>query len=512
MEFLGRTVKKKFKGFGVFTGTVQSYDESSKFFEIVYEDGDSEELNFSEVALLLGNDHGGKVGEVEVEPVHVKPRVGRKPKKRRRLERRRGESGKVEETLERDRIWDGNVDLNAGLVDLNVEFVEDLRERDGVNGNFNLNRDSNVEFKETLGKDLRENGGSVNGSLIVDVEIKEEIDLNAGFNFKLNDGLNLNLNDDNDDLEANLNLQKRERECIDLNLDANEELEENLEFVGRQKKECSFDLNLGVDDENKDDRDDNHIGQAKEFTSLPMVGESVVIHGAPKEVYVTQDVCLGLVGGMQKAGSVPVEDFAPHDDSKEVQVKDDFATPDRTLNDGCQGDMGSSYKQLNGRRKRRKVRDKLNSATETVLRRSTRRGSARNNVLSPNASCAANDLPSSTLADVSMEELPVTSNTERVEEPVVIPPKLQLPHSSGNLDLDGIPVLDVFSIYACLRSFSTLLFLSPFELEDFVAALKSKSASLLFDCIHVSILRVLKKHLEHLSKEGSESASNCLRY
>ncbi|KAK9273798.1 hypothetical protein L1049_018608 [Liquidambar formosana] len=72
-------------------------------------------------------------------------------------------------------------------------------------------------------------------------------------------------------------------------------------------------------------------------------------------------------------------------------------------------------------------------------------------------------------------------------------------------------MLDFFSVYACLRSFSTLLFLSPFELEDFVAALKCKSPSPLFDFIHVSILQTLRKHLEFLSDEGSQSASDCLR-
>ena len=37
MEFVGRTVKKDFKGFGVFSGTVRSYDVSSGLFKIVYD-------------------------------------------------------------------------------------------------------------------------------------------------------------------------------------------------------------------------------------------------------------------------------------------------------------------------------------------------------------------------------------------------------------------------------------------------------------------------------------------
>ncbi|KAJ0978019.1 hypothetical protein J5N97_013493 [Dioscorea zingiberensis] len=86
-----------------------------------------------------------------------------------------------------------------------------------------------------------------------------------------------------------------------------------------------------------------------------------------------------------------------------------------------------------------------------------------------------------------------------------------LPPSSNDLDLDGLPVLDLFSIYACLRSFSRLLFLSPFPLEAFVAALNSTVANYLTDWIHFSILHSLKPHLESLAEEGSQSATDCLR-
>lgn len=62
-----------------------------------------------------------------------------------------------------------------------------------------------------------------------------------------------------------------------------------------------------------------------------------------------------------------------------------------------------------------------------------------------------------------------------------------------------------------LRSFSTILFSSPFELEDFVAALRCKAPNLLIDFVHVCLLRILRKHLEFLSDESSQSASLCLR-
>ncbi|KAB1225559.1 Nucleosome-remodeling factor subunit BPTF [Morella rubra] len=192
--------------------------------------------------------------------------------------------------------------------------------------------------------------------------------------------------------------------------------------------------------------------------------------------------------------------------SMEVQLKDGLSDVGTTVVHGDQSDLGSQCKQGSSRRKRRRLQDNLRSATETVLRRSTRRGSAQSRV-----ACAVHDpSPSPTVSAVT-EEITAISSCEGSEKTSVLPPKLQLPPSSQILNLDDIPILDLFSVYACLRSFSTLLFLSPFELEDFVGALQCKSPTTLFDCIHVSILQTLRKHLEYLSNEGAESASNCLR-
>ncbi|XP_028789235.1 uncharacterized protein LOC114745250 [Neltuma alba] len=98
MEFVGRTVKKEVKGVGIISGTVKSFDSSSGFVEIVYEDGNSEELESSDVASLV---------QGEPELVKVKRR-GRKPKKRRRVERKHDTSGSP-----------GNIDENLGVSMLN---------------------------------------------------------------------------------------------------------------------------------------------------------------------------------------------------------------------------------------------------------------------------------------------------------------------------------------------------------------------------------------------------------
>ncbi|KAL0370325.1 UNVERIFIED_CONTAM: hypothetical protein Sangu_0350600 [Sesamum angustifolium] len=60
------------------------------------------------------------------------------------------------------------------------------------------------------------------------------------------------------------------------------------------------------------------------------------------------------------------------------------------------------------------------------------------------------------------------AGTEKYEEPVLRWPKEELPPSSGSLDLKGVSVFDFVSVYAFVRLFNALLFLSPFELDDFV--------------------------------------------
>lgn len=97
-------------------------------------------------------------------------------------------------------------------------------------------------------------------------------------------------------------------------------------------------------------------------------------------------------------------------------------------------------------------------------------------------------------------------------EMVPLPPPLLLPPSSGTIGVPELSVSHLFSVYGFLRSFSTRLFLHPFTLDDFVGSLNCKFSNNLFDAIHISLMRVLRRHLETLSPEGSELASQCLRY
>lgn len=567
MEFVGKAVKKEVKGFGIISGTVKSYDSASGFLEIVYEDGDSEELESSDVASLL---------QFQPESVKAKPRVGRKPKKRCRVERKRdvgAGSGNVRENLVAEGtgfrgVLDGDISsASGGGLDLDSGVLE--RKLDGIvgnGGNLESNANGTKEengVRETLIEEISLED-SLNKSISGNVSCaKDGLDLNAGLN--LDEDLNLDVSNED---------RLKRRDCIDLNLDVS-----NEDDVGRgeaMQRECNFDLNVEVVcEEGKETRCDGD-GNGHSLVDNALFGkmglsqkEDINVNNSFVEgdgingnlnhafdavklevIHVSADhpskegsLCLieenggdsrkedaGTINSHQISSAISVRDS----DFGEAQLVDCPSEGGIAIIHKYQDDPGSPCKQEkfldvsespckqeNSRRKRRKLADNPGAMPETVLRRSSRRASARKGVSSTLEVEVADD-PLVTLGtDVLTEEKPLIlvsqkseqyNNDLRYRQCNNLLPKLQLPPSSTNLNLDGVPVLELFSIYACLRSFSTLLFLSPFELEDLVAALKSEIPSILFDSIHVSILQTLRKQLEYLSNEGCQSASNCLRY
>ncbi|CAI8617227.1 unnamed protein product [Vicia faba] len=472
MEFVGKTVLKEVDGAGIVSGTVKSFDNSSGFLKILFEDGHCEEMEVSEAAPLL---------EIQPELPKVKARVGRKPKKRRLLERSGGATSSSGNYVTDSLVAGSEFSGNEGNISVSVNetsgSVEKLGNgnRFGVHGILNLNVDvSDVN-----------NNSNTNG-----IFVKDDIDLNSGLN--LNEDIDLNdVSESPINNEGDLN----RKDCIDLNLDVNVNDVEGVN-LGEEAllRECKFDLNVGVCEEVKEARgyaDGNgycEMGQLREeesddkHRSMEVDGVRVNLNCASDAVKLEDKEVDDPVS--IEAGVVPVNEY--------------------------QSDLGSPCKQGSSQRKRRKVSDNVKATPDTALRRSSRRTSARKPV-SPAVSEQVTDDPLSSLETSVAEEKPSIPENEKYEQCNVPIPKLQLPPSSENLNLDGIPVLDFFSVYACLRSFSTLLFLSPFEMEDLVAALKSEIPSVLFDSIHVCILQTLRKHLEFLSTEGCQSASICLR-
>ncbi|ERN13226.1 DDT domain-containing protein PTM [Amborella trichopoda] len=125
------------------------------------------------------------------------------------------------------------------------------------------------------------------------------------------------------------------------------------------------------------------------------------------------------------------------------------------------------------------------------------------------ASCLSGEVDSSSDSSDSQHCYHTREPFSQIDAPPSLP--LILPPSSDSLAIPEELVPDLLYVYSFLRSFSHQLFLSPFVLDDFVGSLKCMHSSTLFDAVHFSLLRTLKRHLEMLSKEGFELAAKCLR-
>ncbi|CAL0304326.1 unnamed protein product [Lupinus luteus] len=501
MEFVGKIVKREFEGIGILCGTVKSYHSSSASVEIQYENGHSEHLNSAQLPSLL-------------QP----PPPDRKPTKRRRFHH------------------STQIGANSG------NFTHNLVDEDcQIKGNSEVCAEIGSDFDRSLG-----NGSQV----IVGKSIRSEdsldhesvspnqngFDLNARIN--LNEDFNLNevctsiLNNTQDG-------SLKRRDSIDLNLDVDDEEDggnSDVNYFGclgglTLMEDRNIDLNMEVCEEVREAHGDqvngnehsqvdalfDKIEQAninqksieggsvcRNLNDVPDANKLEVIHASTK--HAANDAATRLI--VESEGDAGKGDISTTDSlmvTNAFSVKDCNYVEVRKTDNSPFDYLGSS------RRKRRKVSDSLKTTPHTLLRRSSRRASARNQVSGTMPLQEMDDPLSSTVPSSLTEEKPVTTGDEKSDQCNLPPPKLELPPSSPNLNLDGLPVLELFSIYTFLRSFSTTLFLSPFELEDLVAALKSETPTILFDNIHASILQTLRKHLEYLSNEGCQSASDCLR-
>ncbi|KAI3450013.1 hypothetical protein Pfo_006678 [Paulownia fortunei] len=527
MEYVGRRVKKEFQGHGTYFGLVQAYEPATGFFKIVYDDGDSEELDLSEVSSLL----------VSTEPPPPQPsessarKPGRKPKKRRRI---------VNKGIDND-----NSVIESGV-------CNNLVDRDGDYGEFDLNLNEGLDLNDdafTYFSDDDDGGNEVGDGAKL-----HGLDLNEGVNLELDQGLYLNKGV----IEGSLGAKK---EMIDLNLDVNEDFEN----LSDEKEGRYFDLNLQLTEDeirNLEDcegqfganqmvRAEAYMHMRKELAEDDSKGILVNVDGDKGNIVVNienkeESQMKNCATGVDNENVAPVSAQRKRRGRKRKDASNnniELATPEslkvdvetgnmqlelesreeillKNGNDSVDYDNGISEAVVRGRRgrKRRELSD--NDITlptpETGLRRSSRRAkraafSGPEQVFSAAGLDGVNHQLSSPAISVMSHEKIMVAAREKSPNPVVLPPKVELPLSSCNLDFNGVSVFDFVSVYAFLRSFSTLLFLSPFELDEFVASVKCNDSTLLFDSIHVSLLRTLRKHLESLSDEGSVSASDCLR-
>lgn len=107
----------------------------------------------------------------------------------------------------------------------------------------------------------------------------------------------------------------------------------------------------------------------------------------------------------------------------------------------------------------------------------------------------------------------VSCKSQELSTSIPLPPPLPLPPSSGNIGVPDESVSFLFSVYNFLRSFSHQLFLSPFGIDDFIGSLNCTLPNSLFDAVHVSLMRAMRRHLELVSLDSGngELASKCLR-
>ncbi|KAH6837032.1 hypothetical protein C2S53_014275 [Perilla frutescens var. hirtella] len=517
MEHVGRRVKKEFQGHGTFFGVVQAYEAATGFFKIVYDDGDSEELELKEVSSLLAS----------AEPPQPQPsgscagKLGRKPKKRRRI------------------AVAGNDDSNSA----NDGGISDgLLDRDGDSGGFDLNLTDRLDLNDDAVNCLHDDdhgGNAVGGGIKL-----RGLDLNEGANLELDEGLLLNKEIVEEDSRA-------KNTMIDLNLDANEDFEK---FRDEREGPC-FDLNLQLMDDEVRILEDcggrfgagekvcagEHMQMKEELVEDDSVGVLDNVDGDKVDPIVNIDkkedcqlvdnenvapttVQVKRRGRKRKnASNNNIELAIPEVpklgvDSGNMNLERRDETPSKSVGDLV--DNGISEIVLRGRRgrKRRELSksDVTLTTSETGLRRSSRRAkraafSDEDPVFDEAELVGINhQLSSPAVSNVSHEKVMVAARGKSSNN-VTLPPKVKLPPPSCGTDLIGVSLFDFVSVYTFLRSFSTLLFLSPFELDDFVTSVKCSDSSLLFDSIHVSLLKTLRKHLECLAAEGSVSASECLR-
>ncbi|KAL7084603.1 hypothetical protein ACP275_14G232700 [Erythranthe tilingii] len=494
MEYLGRRVRKEFQGRGAFFGSIQAYTHATGVFKITYTDGVSEELSLAEVHPLLVSSAPSRP---PLPPPESSSRGG--DEKRRRIT---GE-GKV----------DGNSVVGCGV---SVDGTGNSMELD-------LNSCGVIDLDDDCG-DHGRNLGKLHA-----------FDLNEGLNFELHEGLDLNKGV----AEEGSGVR---REMIDLNLDA----AELVENVGSKRKVRWFDLNVELkeddvivldDDEDEEPERNGDKQKGKELTGEDGEKGNQILNMENKQEIQLEKGRTGVNSGKAAASASvnvhakrrktvkEVVDNKTESDAEETieldpvtgklylkSKKREEASSKKASNNPVDCVDGGSGSAPRGRRGTKRTESSnsniaLAATPQTGLRRVSPR--VEGTSLAGQGS-ASTQLPPPTFRAPHDEKM-TGSSSKKPEQPVVLPPKVELPPSSGCLDLSGVPVFDMFSIYAFLMGFCTFLLLSPFKMAEFVTCVESNDSTLLFDSIHFALLRALRINLQSLSSEGSKTASNCLR-
>ncbi|RWW72629.1 hypothetical protein BHE74_00019554 [Ensete ventricosum] len=350
MELVGRAVKKRFPGFGTFSGVVKSYDPCAGYFKVLYEDGDSEEVDYGEIASIL------------MEMSEEAPPIGQSQNS--------NSSGWSRKRTSSELDLPEDVDLGSGKI-VGVSFIVEDGELSEQNGLFQgTGGKGEVSERNGVGYEgiLKENGI---------VRVRAEITGNDGYPKEEISG-----NASSEGLVATPQAEKLEAES-DLG-DADES-------------------SIGVGKLSEHDMENAHQKGSENIKVKEAKSEDCVIDG----VYLENQRC---------------------DTTCFVE------------------------KVEGGPQKRRRLSGKIYSLQDMPLRRSARRASAA-------ALCPSDPLHRHILKSESEFQNCLLDEKDHYVVPEDSKP--DLPPSSSDLDLNGLPILDFFSVYTFLRTLN-------WELLDFV--------------------------------------------
>ncbi|KAL2628952.1 hypothetical protein R1flu_013638 [Riccia fluitans] len=473
--YIGRTVSKFFKGYGFFRGEVISFNKSRKFFKVKYADGDREELDLSELKAILVDDNAKSVTETP-EP---KGSTGRKRKRDQPVKNAKGasENGPVpksEDSVHIAHVLASKVQLFAEKPCENSYPVVKTE----VNGVPIVAGKVPPVVSDGIGVPSAIGVLHVNGKVDNHVDVngtKRPLELAAGVEENHPSSQKKRPRDaassDVSGLESSSTLQIGEQL-----------LEQGTNIIANQEV-----MKSSVD-----------AGFSASLPPLPpSAGLAVTTSQAGCRQISGRAQQLTHTGSDQTSVSTPeIRSSIPHVGQHlpangsgywaASQPADSFITPDTksSLASDSQKQVEPVAKDVYSLRALRAISRSLPVQRQVVR----------------------------SLVEEEFEGTNGNANPEPVVEPEpVVPLKHPLPPSSTCLGDIEHYVADLLQAYSFLRSFSHVLFISPFALEEFVVALASEVVSPMIDCIHVSLLQALRRHLERLAKSGSNSAVFCLR-
>ncbi|BBN07392.1 protein MpPTM1 [Marchantia polymorpha subsp. ruderalis] len=454
-KYIGRTVKKYFKGYGEFSGEVISFNKARNFFKVKYADGDREELDLSELKAILV--------DVETKAVKENPKLkgaanggGRKRKRDQPVKYRKG----VVENGPTDRCKE--VSQNAEVVS-KEEVLGKPPSQDSQPGNSMVPNGVGAESPKIPGE-----GTQVDSDR---PQVQTAISINGV----------VHVDEPADNLSEGRG-KKRTVEC------AAPVVETTRPTRIKKRARDAWSSTPAGRQRNTSDQSGQH-----------QAGSSVVEAKQPN------GVIQNLVGASSSLPpAIPQSAVSVH------QVSG--ADCDQSIGQTSHGKSSATCSEICGPNSVPLVPNPpTEKQVETVAKdvyslRAIRAISRSLPVQRQLATAAAAEESEATESDINHVVLP----KEEIE-PEILPLKDPLPASSSTLGPIEDCVGDLFQVYSFLRSFSHALFLSPFGLEEFVVALTSTSVSPMLDCIHVSLLQGLRRHLEKLSKNSNNSATFCLR-